>query len=701
MAKTPQQIQKELEGIKTEALRIQSVVNERGEVDVSQIEEGVEPVQLPETNLRDLSIAFSGKADDSTMSEIESRDPALVARARQFQNRGSFTSNETPVEEPQTPEDKLLAEKQTLDQEIRTLEEKMASSEQRRSDAYEEGGIFDDMRSLNALKAKKREIEDREIEIPIEGRQKLRGKQATKTEFNQLTSPAIEKNLINQLAASRETSRLADTIETNLAVIDSQLAADNERDEFLYEKKIERLNTVQTAYSNIITEQQKEAIEFQKFQYDLLRDAASADNTLRGDLIKEFAKSGKFSGTQLSDMMNMSTDELLGQQYETTSPFNWTDLSEEDAALYLDEDSYDRYQTYKTRQTEMTEVEKAKNTNLQSANNTIGLIEDMLDDKAGLKTSVGGSWLGRQDFREGLITGFGNESKQFRANFKKLVSQATLDKLLELKAAGGTLGAISEKELDILGKAALALGSIESGDGKASGKSNLKEEDFITGLETMRMASMKVYIAERIGASAYAEGNFVNMDSQNEDDFDTIEKLYQDLKKTPIGGAANYADDELKSEENLNTAFNLIRGEEGLRTEAYQDVTGKWTIGFGNTMINGRPVQPGDRLTQGQAEALMQKSVVENYTNFADNMQTEITPSQFAALTSFEYNLGSGVWQQPTGKRILALINEGRNEEAGRLMLQYNKAKNPQTGELQTNRVLAQRRMREANLLLS
>jgi GH24 family phage-related lysozyme (muramidase) len=97
----------------------------------------------------------------------------------------------------------------------------------------------------------------------------------------------------------------------------------------------------------------------------------------------------------------------------------------------------------------------------------------------------------------------------------------------------------------------------------------------------------------------------------------------------------------------------------------------------------------------------MQQSVVQNYTNFADNIQTEVTPNQFAALTSFEYNLGSGVWNTSTGQQILSLINQGRNEDAGRLMLQYNKARNPQTGELQTNRVLAQRRMREANLLLS
>lgn len=704
MAKTKEQIAKELEGIKAEALRIQSVINNNGEVDVSQVPEGVEPVQLPETNLRDLSIAFSGKADENTMAEIGARDPDLVARAREFQSRGSFASADAPVEEPQTPTDKLLAEKQNLDQEIRTLEEKMASSEQRRSDAYEEGGIFDDMRTLNELKAKKREIEDREIEIPIEARQKLRGRQATKTEFNQMTSPAIEKNLLNQLAASRETSRLADTIETNLAVIDSQLKAENERDNFLYEKKIERLNTVQTAYADIITEQQKEAIEFQKFQYDLLRDAASADNTLRNDLLKDFAKSGKFSGMQLEEMLNMSVDELLGQSYETTSPFNWTNLSPEEAALYLDEDTYDRYTTYTEQKNTMTaeqdEAFKIKSTNLQTANSTIDLIEEMLDDKQGLKTSVGEGALGRVDFSV-PFTGIGKEANKFRANFKKLVSQKTLDKLLELKAAGGTLGAISEKELDILGKAAIALGSIENSEGKASGKSNLSEEEFRTAMKTLRVASMKTYIAERVGATKYAESGFYNYDAENEEQYEEIEQAYQELKKTPLKPQTDFSSQELRADENLNQAYNVIRQEEGFRSEAYQDSTGTWTIGFGNTQINGRPVQPGDRLTERQAEALMQEQVVNKYTSFANNITTEVTPNQFAALTSFEYNLGSGVWNTSTGQQILALINQGRNEDAGRLMLQYHKSKDPRTGELKYNNVLAQRRLREANLLLS
>ncbi len=153
------------------------------------------------------------------------------------------------------------------------------------------------------------------------------------------------------------------------------------------------------------------------------------------------------------------------------------------------------------------------------------------------------------------------------------------------------------------------------------------------------------------------------------------------------------------SQANLSAAFDVIKEEEGLRTEAYQDQTGKWTIGFGNTVINGRPVQQGDRITKSQAAKLMQDSVVKNYTTFAKQVRSSLSPSQFAALTSFEYNLGSGIWKDASGRQILAAVDAGDFKKAGQLMLAYNKSRNPQTRTLEVNPVLAARRKREAQML--
>lgn len=214
--------------------------------------------------------------------------------------------------------------------------------------------------------------------------------------------------------------------------------------------------------------------------------------------------------------------------------------------------------------------------------------------------------------------------------------------------------------------------------------------------------AIKMYeeAGESIGQGQVGYGEGSGLISPNE----VLESGYSadDLQRTSFNPVGNTSASTKTSPGRMSLAptFNLIKKEEGLRTQAYQDQTGKWTIGFGNTMINGRPVRPGDKITPSQALALMQRSVINNYTTFKNKVRG-ITPNKFAALTSFEYNLGPGVWQQPTGKQILAAVNQKRYDIAGRLMRQFNKSRDPASGQLKVNPVLAKRRQREANLLLS
>jgi len=52
--------------------------------------------------------------------------------------------------------------------------------------------------------------------------------------------------------------------------------------------------------------------------------------------------------------------------------------------------------------------------------------------------------------------------------------------------------------------------------------------------------------------------------------------------------------------------IDLIKKFEGFRSEAYQDSVGIWTVGYGSTMWpDGKKVQPGQRMTIQEAEAVM------------------------------------------------------------------------------------------------
>lgn len=84
----------------------------------------------------------------------------------------------------------------------------------------------------------------------------------------------------------------------------------------------------------------------------------------------------------------------------------------------------------------------------------------------------------------------------------------------------------------------------------------------------------------------------------------------------------------------------LIEQFEGERLRSYPDPgTGgdPWTIGFGHTA----GVHPGESITHEQAVAFLKADVARAESVVADEVHVVLTPNQFAALVSFEYNTGS------------------------------------------------------------
>jgi lysozyme len=92
---------------------------------------------------------------------------------------------------------------------------------------------------------------------------------------------------------------------------------------------------------------------------------------------------------------------------------------------------------------------------------------------------------------------------------------------------------------------------------------------------------------------------------------------------------------------NINqTGIDLIKVFEGCKLEAYQDVVGIWTIGYGHT---GPEVVKGLKWTQAQADTALHKDL-EEFCRSVEAMTKSVplTDNQFAALVSFAFNLGAG-----------------------------------------------------------
>lgn len=117
---------------------------------------------------------------------------------------------------------------------------------------------------------------------------------------------------------------------------------------------------------------------------------------------------------------------------------------------------------------------------------------------------------------------------------------------------------------------------------------------------------------------------------------------------------------------------SLIKGFEGLRLDAYKDVKGVWTVGYGSTRYHdGKAVKPGDKLAnEAQADALF-RNTLGQYEQAVDSyVQVPITQNQFDALVSFTYNLGTGALH---GSTLLKKLNNRDYQGAANQFLVWDK----------------------------
>lgn len=141
-----------------------------------------------------------------------------------------------------------------------------------------------------------------------------------------------------------------------------------------------------------------------------------------------------------------------------------------------------------------------------------------------------------------------------------------------------------------------------------------------------------------------------------------------------------------------NMTVDFIKSKEGFRSEAYLDSAGIPTIWYGFTTVNWRKVQMGDTITQEEADQQFSKQLewYQNWKNYID--PSTLSPQQQTALTSFEYNLWSGIWSK-NAMPILNKIKSGDISGAQSLMKQFvNAGGRPVQG-------LVNRRNEEAELL--
>jgi GH24 family phage-related lysozyme (muramidase) len=142
--------------------------------------------------------------------------------------------------------------------------------------------------------------------------------------------------------------------------------------------------------------------------------------------------------------------------------------------------------------------------------------------------------------------------------------------------------------------------------------------------------------------------------------------------------------------------LNFIKQFEGFSEHAYVDTDGTPVIGYGMSQIDGKSVQVGDRITQSQADAALEKKITKIQQEIRLSVQVDLNANQLGALSSLVFNTGSNVLNNST---LIAKLNAGDYTGAANEFPRWNKAN--VGGRLLPLEGLTRRRLAEQQFFLA
>jgi len=137
----------------------------------------------------------------------------------------------------------------------------------------------------------------------------------------------------------------------------------------------------------------------------------------------------------------------------------------------------------------------------------------------------------------------------------------------------------------------------------------------------------------------------------------------------------------------------LIKNFEKCSLKAYLPTPkDRWTIGWGCTFIDGKPVKQGMTITAEKAEALFKHEIETLEEKIDPLIKVPLTSNAFSAIIALSYNIGIGRFSKST---LLKKLNQSLLTEAADEFLKWNK----QAGKVLNG--LIRRRKQERELFLT
>jgi Phage-related lysozyme (muraminidase) len=156
---------------------------------------------------------------------------------------------------------------------------------------------------------------------------------------------------------------------------------------------------------------------------------------------------------------------------------------------------------------------------------------------------------------------------------------------------------------------------------------------------------------------------FLKQENQKMNFYDEIYKIYEEPEPEPepikdFAWRFNFGEE----------GTSLLKEFEGFRSEAYYDIAGVLTIGYGET----EGVKEGDTTSEKAASEHLQKRVDDVYAEAVRRCVTvPIDQCMFDAMTSLSYNIGAYGFKRSS---VVRRLNTWDYEGAADAFLMWNKA---------------------------
>lgn len=142
--------------------------------------------------------------------------------------------------------------------------------------------------------------------------------------------------------------------------------------------------------------------------------------------------------------------------------------------------------------------------------------------------------------------------------------------------------------------------------------------------------------------------------------------------------------------------IDAIKKHEDFRAFPYQDIAGKWTIGYGHLIKPGESFPRDISIEEAEVILFNDAQIAMDAVNRL--VKVPITQNQFNALVSFTYNLGTGALAESS---VLRNLNNGDVQAAADSFLLWNKYRKSPGAPLVASAGLTNRRKAEAAVFLS